>query len=137
MVVFLESSISVSVYGFSRYPEPLSNPPTRPIDLPDGHHAIEPRVARPIDFAHPAGAQQGHNFTRPEASACRQRHDLESRDDKRFVRDPRDSTRPHATHLTHPPYPTRATHLTHPTYPTHPPHPTHLTYPPQPAYLAL
>ena len=35
----------------------------------DGDVAIEPRVTRPIDFAHPAGAKGGDDLVRTNAGA--------------------------------------------------------------------
>ena len=40
----------------------------------DGHVAIEPRIARPIDVAHPAGADGGDDFIVSKTGAGRQRH---------------------------------------------------------------
>ena len=42
----------------------------------DGDFAIEPRVTRAIHLAHTAGAEERHDFVRPEASAWTQRHVL-------------------------------------------------------------
>ena len=41
----------------------------------DGHVAIEPCVARPIHFPHPASAEGGENLVRPETRAGGQRHE--------------------------------------------------------------
>ena len=41
----------------------------------DGHIAIEPRVARPIHFAHPASPEGGENLVRTEARAIGQGHE--------------------------------------------------------------
>ena len=40
----------------------------------DRHLAAEPRVPRPIDLAHPAGAKRRDDFERAEASARRETH---------------------------------------------------------------
>jgi len=39
----------------------------------DRHEAIEPWIARFVDFAHPAGADDGHDLVRTEACAGRKR----------------------------------------------------------------
>jgi hypothetical protein len=41
----------------------------------DSHIAIESRVARPIDFAHPASPKGGENLVRAESGASGQRHE--------------------------------------------------------------
>ena len=41
----------------------------------DGHVAPEPVVSGPVDLAHAAGPERGHDFVRPEMIACRQGHD--------------------------------------------------------------
>jgi len=40
----------------------------------DGHVAFETRIARPIDFAHPARTQRREDFVRPHFCAGRQGH---------------------------------------------------------------
>src|SRR3970040_555540 len=46
----------------------------------DGDRTVEPRVARAIDFAHPARAEERDNLIRPESSAGRESHVLWWRD---------------------------------------------------------
>ena len=50
----------------------------------DGDRAIEPRVARLVDLAHPAGAEGGENFVRAEARARLECHGSGCRD---YIRD--------------------------------------------------
>jgi hypothetical protein len=41
----------------------------------DSHQPFETRVLRPIDFAHPTGADERDDFVGAEARASRQRHE--------------------------------------------------------------
>ena len=50
----------------------------------DRHRAIEPRVARLVDLAHPAGAEGGEDFVRAEAGARLECHGSGCRD---YIRD--------------------------------------------------
>jgi hypothetical protein len=40
----------------------------------DRDRAIEPRIERPVNLAHPAGADRRDDFVRPEANAGREGH---------------------------------------------------------------
>ena len=40
----------------------------------EGDLALQPRIARPIDLSHPAGAEQRHDFVRTEPGARVKRH---------------------------------------------------------------
>ncbi len=40
----------------------------------DGDVASQPRIARAIDFAHPARSKRGHDLVRAEPSSSRKRH---------------------------------------------------------------